>query len=61
MTTFDLVLLAKHINGIQPFTENWQWVAADTDLNGILDSTDLRSVLNNLGSGVLVVDRRRPL
>ena len=27
----------------------------------ILDSTDLRSVLNNLGSGVLVVDRRRPL
>lgn len=41
VTTYDLVILAKHINGTEPFTENWQWVAADTDLNGVIDSVDL--------------------
>ena len=40
--TFDLILLGKHLNGTQPFTENWQWVAADTDVNGVIDSADLR-------------------
>ncbi len=41
-SSFDLVLLAQHLTGTQPFTENWQWVAADTDLNGLVDSADLR-------------------
>lgn len=42
LSTFDLILLGKHLNGTQPFTENWQWVAADTDVNGVIDSADLR-------------------
>ena len=40
---YDLTRLANHLNGTQPFTENQQWVAADTDLNGIIDSTDLHN------------------
>jgi hypothetical protein len=37
VTTADLVLLSQHIHGIQPFTEPWQWVAAD--VNGDLEIT----------------------
>ncbi len=41
VTTYDLILLSAHINGTQPFSHNEQWVAADTDLNGVIDTFDL--------------------
>ena len=41
ITTTDLVLLSKHINGEMPFTETWQWVAADADRNGKVEPADV--------------------
>ncbi|MDO8368833.1 MAG: T9SS type A sorting domain-containing protein [Saprospiraceae bacterium] len=48
VTTYDLVLLSKHIHGIQPFTEPWQWVAADVNRDGQItleDSIDIRNLI----------------
>lgn len=41
VTTTDLVLLHKHVTGTQPFTETWQWIAADADHNGKVESADV--------------------
>lgn len=41
LTTFDLVLISKHIIGLQPFTEPWQTVAADLNCNGMVTTFDI--------------------
>ncbi|MEO6758494.1 MAG: T9SS type A sorting domain-containing protein [Saprospiraceae bacterium] len=41
VSTYDMLLLEQYINGTLLFTENWQWVAADADLNGVIDTGDL--------------------
>ena len=44
----DMILLSKHIHGTQPFTEPWQWVAADANRDGqitIADSLEFRNLL----------------
>ena len=43
VSNYDLVLIGKHIAGTLPFTSNQQWVAADTDLNGVIDSVDMQN------------------
>ena len=43
----DFVLLSKHINSTQPFTEPWQWVAADANRDGqitLADSIEFRNL-----------------
>ena len=40
LSTYDLALLNQHILGTT-FTQNWQWVAADADLNGVIDTNDV--------------------
>ncbi len=41
VSTSDLVLLSKHINGELLFTETWQWIAADADRNGKVEPADV--------------------
>ena len=41
VSTFDLVLISKHIIGLQPFTEPWQTVAADLNCNGSITTFDI--------------------
>lgn len=44
----DFLLLSKHINGTQPFTEPWQWVAADANKDGLVtleDSVEFRNLM----------------
>lgn len=46
----DLELLSKHLSGQQPFTENWQWVAADINRDNQItleDSIELRKVIDH--------------
>lgn len=44
----DFTLLSKHLNGTQPFTEPWQWVAADVNQDNhvtVEDSIMLRQLI----------------
>jgi Secretion system C-terminal sorting domain len=41
ISTYDLVLIASHINGTQPFTCPYQWIAADVNNDQLVDSADL--------------------
>lgn len=44
----DFALLAAHLDGTQPFTEPWQWVAADVNADGqvtLADDTLLRQLV----------------
>jgi hypothetical protein len=41
MSTYDLVLIAKHILGIEPFLCEWQLIAADVNCNGAITSFDI--------------------
>jgi hypothetical protein len=41
VTTFDWVLIEQHIKGVHLFTSPWQYVAADVDENGVIDTNDL--------------------
>jgi hypothetical protein len=41
LSTFDLVLIAKHILGIEPFLCDWQLIAADINCNGSITSFDI--------------------
>jgi len=44
----DFIMLSEHINGTQPFTEPWQWVAADAnrdDLITLEDSIEFRNLM----------------
>ncbi len=48
VTTFDLELISKHIHGTEPFTEPWQWVAADANKDGqvtLEDSVELSKLI----------------
>ncbi|MDX1912296.1 MAG: hypothetical protein SFV22_12460 [Saprospiraceae bacterium] len=40
VTTYDLVLISKHIRGIEPFNSPYKIIAADADKNGVLDLND---------------------
>ena len=42
VTTFDLVLISKHIEGIQLFTDPFQYLAADVDYNAHINSLDIK-------------------
>lgn len=45
ITTFDLAqnfpAIKAHVNGTKPFTEPWQYVAADADQNGKIELADV--------------------
>lgn len=41
ITTFDLVLIQKHILGVQPITDKYALIAADINNNGKVTSADL--------------------
>lgn len=48
VTSYDLELISRHIHGIQPFTEPWQWVAADANRDGLVtleDSVELSKLM----------------
>lgn len=41
LSTFDLLLISRHILGIQPFTQPWQWLAADANKSGSVTTFDV--------------------
>ena len=41
ISTWDLVLISKHILGLTPFTEPWQLVAADLNCSGTITTFDI--------------------
>jgi HYR domain/Dockerin type I domain/Proprotein convertase P-domain len=41
VSTLDLVLMSKHILGVQPLTSNYQWIAADVNKNGTISTADI--------------------
>ena len=41
VTNFDKILIAKHINGTEPFNSPYKMIAADIDRNGVVDTTDV--------------------
>lgn len=41
VSTFDLLLISKHILGVQPFDTPWKWIAADANKNGSITTFDL--------------------
>jgi len=41
VTTFDLILISKHILGIAPFTSPYQFIAADINKSGTISAYDL--------------------
>jgi hypothetical protein len=44
VTTYDRVLIDKHITGEQPFTRSWQWLAADVNRDGLINEEDLTQI-----------------
>ncbi len=48
ISTFDLVLIQKHILQINKFTNPYQYIAADVDNNGRIDIQDLLEIRNLL-------------
>ncbi|WP_420571445.1 hypothetical protein [Kordia sp.] len=51
VSTLDIVLIQRHILGLQPFTELWQYVAADANGDGSVTVADL-NVIRQLVLGV---------
>jgi hypothetical protein len=41
VTTYDKILIAKHIDGTEPLNSPYKIIAADADKNGIIDSMDI--------------------
>lgn len=41
VTTFDLVLISKHILAVQPLTTPYQYIAADVNRNGAITTADV--------------------
>ncbi|RMF32101.1 MAG: T9SS C-terminal target domain-containing protein, partial [Bacteroidetes bacterium] len=41
VTTFDLVLISKHILGVQPFSSPYQWIAADANRSNTVTTFDM--------------------
>jgi len=47
MNEQDFNVLSKHLDGTQPFTDPWQWVAADANRDGLItveDSVEFRNL-----------------
>lgn len=44
----DLIAVVRHIRGIEPFTEVREYIAADVDLSGWVDYTDLELIQSML-------------
>lgn len=44
VTTYDKVLIARHIEGIEPFNSPYKLIAADVDRNGLIDSMDILEI-----------------
>jgi len=44
ISTFDLVLIQRHILGLQTFSNPYQYIAADVNLNGKIDISDLLEI-----------------
>lgn len=44
VSTFDLVIISRHILGITPFTEFRQFLAADADRDGDVDNDDIDEI-----------------
>jgi hypothetical protein len=41
VSTYDLVMISKHILGVQPFTSPYQFIAADANKNGAVTTADV--------------------
>ncbi|MFN0174772.1 MAG: hypothetical protein ACKVU0_09015 [Saprospiraceae bacterium] len=41
VTSYDVVLISKHIQGIELLNSPYKMIAADADRNGVIDSTDI--------------------
>jgi hypothetical protein len=41
VSTYDLVLISKHILNLQPFTSPYKWIAADINKNGSVTTFDM--------------------
>lgn len=41
VTTYDLVLIGKHIEGTEPLNSPYKMIAADADRNGVIDMADI--------------------
>ena len=41
VSTFDLIMMTKHILGVQPFTAATQFIAADINANGVVSTADV--------------------
>ena len=52
ISTYDLLAFQKHLTGEQPFTEIYQWIAADVNLDKVVDMTDY-VILQNMVTGTL--------
>ncbi|MBL7806436.1 MAG: T9SS type A sorting domain-containing protein [Saprospiraceae bacterium] len=44
VTTYDKVLINKHILGLEPLNSPYKIIAADTDNNGVVDSLDILEI-----------------
>ncbi|MEI6408605.1 MAG: T9SS type A sorting domain-containing protein [Bacteroidota bacterium] len=51
VSIYDLQIIQNHINGTQPFTKPWQWVAADANRDNMVDAFDLEA-FNKLILGI---------
>lgn len=51
ITAYDLLRIDRHISGDEPFTQPWQYIAADTNRDNVVDSADVR-LLRDLILGV---------
>lgn len=54
VSTFDAVLIQRHVDGTEPFTSPYQIIAADVDRNSIIsfqDTFDLRNAILGLVEG----------
>jgi hypothetical protein len=51
ITAYDLLRIDRHISGEVPFTQPWQYIAADANRDNVVDSADVR-LLRDLIMGV---------
>ncbi|MEZ4963255.1 MAG: hypothetical protein R2830_25765 [Saprospiraceae bacterium] len=56
VTTYDLLLITKHILGIQPFTSPYQYIAADINRTGTITTFDVV----NLRKAILHINNEFP-
>lgn len=62
-TTLDLVRLSNHLSGADPFTEPWQWLAADVNMDNQVNANDsvlIRHVMLGVQPGFSVGRRFWP-